>query len=82
MIANFTEENHEFQKDCIRLANTKVCHGCWNNPNFKFDKGDWNWCPINKNLPKMFECQKGITSQYLINKIVLEEKLIWSMLNK
>jgi autotransporter strand-loop-strand O-heptosyltransferase len=69
MIANFTEQNHEFQDNCIRLTNKNVCHGCWNNPNFKFDKGDWNWCPINKNLPKMFECQKGITANDLINEI-------------
>jgi hypothetical protein len=23
----------------------------------KFDKGDWNWCPINKGTKKQFECQ-------------------------
>lgn len=75
MIANFTEGNHEFQDNCVRFTNEKVCHGCWNNPNFKFDKSDWNWCPINKNLPKMFECQKGISANYVINKMTLKEKI-------
>ena len=69
MIANFSDENHEFKTDCSRLVNKSVCNGCWNNPNFKFDKGDWNWCPINKNLPKQFECQKSITSQMVIENI-------------
>lgn len=69
MIANFSEENHEFKTDCTRITNKSVCNGCWNNPNFKFDKGDWNWCPINKNLPKHFECQKSITSQMVIENI-------------
>lgn len=58
MISNFTVEDHEF--DCIRITNKSVCHGCWNNPNFKFDAGDWNWCPIWKNTDKHFECQKSI----------------------
>jgi autotransporter strand-loop-strand O-heptosyltransferase len=69
MIANFSEENHEFKTDCTRIVNKSVCNGCWNNANFKFDKGDWNWCPINKNLPKHFECQKSITSQMVIENI-------------
>ena len=69
MIANFSEENHEFKTDCTRIVNKSVCNSCWNNPNFKFDKGDWNWCPINKNLPKHFECQKSITTQMVIENI-------------
>jgi autotransporter strand-loop-strand O-heptosyltransferase len=69
MIANFSKANHEFTTDCNRIINESVCNGCWNNPNFKFDKGDWNWCPINKNLPKMFECQKSISSLMVIQEI-------------
>lgn len=69
MIANFSKANHEFTTDCTRIVNESVCNGCWNNPNFKFDKGDWNWCPINKNLPKMFECQKSISSLMVIQEI-------------
>ena len=67
MISNFTEENHEFK--CIRVTNTNVCHGCWNNPNFKFDKGDWDWCPVHKNTERHYECHKSITPEMVINEI-------------
>ena len=67
MISNFTKADHEF--GCNRIVNTAVCHGCWNNQNFKFDKGDWNWCPINKGTDKQFECQKSITPKMVIDKI-------------
>ena len=69
MISNFTEDGHEFTKNCTRITNTSVCNGCWNNPNFKFDKGDWNWCPIMRNTKKEFECHKSITSDMVLNKI-------------
>ena len=69
MISNFTEEDHEFVSNCTRITNTFVCHGCWNNPMFKFDKGDWNWCPEHKGTERHFECHKSITSQMVIEKI-------------
>jgi len=69
MISNFTEEDHEFTSNCTRITNKSVCHGCWNNPNFKFDKSDWNWCPIFKNTKKHFECHKSITSDDVIQNI-------------
>jgi autotransporter strand-loop-strand O-heptosyltransferase len=69
MIANFTTAEHEFQSDCTRFTNTNVCNGCWNNKNFKFDKGDWEWCPINKGYDKQFECQKNITPNLVCYKI-------------
>lgn len=67
MISNFSEDWHEFL--CYRITNTKVCHGCWNNVNFKFDKADWNWCPIWKGYDKQFECQKSITANSVIDTI-------------
>lgn len=67
MIANFSKKWHEFE--CIRIANTSVCHGCWNNRNFKFDRGDWNWCPINKNTPDEFECQRSISSRDVLEAL-------------
>lgn len=66
MISNFTNKDHEFQSHCIRITDESLCHGCWNNPNFKFDKGDWDWCPINKNTPKHFECHRGIRAEKVI----------------
>ena len=67
MISNFTEANHEFQ--CHRVTNTNVCHGCWNDPQYKFDKGDWDWCPVHKGTDRQFECQKSITPEMVIEKI-------------
>jgi autotransporter strand-loop-strand O-heptosyltransferase len=66
MIANFSKHDHEFSTDCIRLVNESVCHGCWNNKNFKFDKSNWNFCPINEGYDKQFECQKSITPANVI----------------
>jgi autotransporter strand-loop-strand O-heptosyltransferase len=69
MISNFTESDHEFTINCTRITNNKVCNGCWNNPMFKFDKGDWYWCPEHKGTERQFECHKSITSEMVINQI-------------
>jgi autotransporter strand-loop-strand O-heptosyltransferase len=69
MISNFTEYDHEFTTNCTRITNLNVCNGCWNNPMFKFDKGDWYWCPEHKGTDRQFECHKSITSEMVINKI-------------
>jgi autotransporter strand-loop-strand O-heptosyltransferase len=67
MISNFTEEGHEFS--CHRVTNTNVCHGCWNDPQYKFDKGDWDWCPVHKDTDRQFECHKEITPEMVIKEI-------------
>lgn len=72
MISNFTEADHEFQVNCTRITNTSVCHGCWNNKNFKFDKGDWSWCPIHKDSPRQFECHRAISAEDVIKKLTLD----------
>lgn len=69
MISNFTEDNHEFITNCSRVTNKSVCNSCWNNTNYKFDKGDWNWCPKYKNTKKQFECHTSITSDMVIDEI-------------
>jgi autotransporter strand-loop-strand O-heptosyltransferase len=69
MISNFTEPDHEFTSNCTRIVNLSVCNGCWNNPIFKFDKGDWNWCPVHKGTERQFECHKTITSKMVIDQI-------------
>ena len=69
MISNFTESDHEFTINCTRITNPDVCNGCWNNPMFKFDKGDWYWCPEHKNTNRQFECHKSITTEMVINEI-------------
>jgi autotransporter strand-loop-strand O-heptosyltransferase len=69
MISNFTEPDHEFTSNCYRVINNNVCNGCWNNPMFKFDKGDWNWCPEHKGTDRQFECHKQITPEMVLLKI-------------
>lgn len=70
MIANFSTPNHEFQSNCIRIINHSVCNGCWNNPMFKFDKGNWNYCPEHEDTPKQFECHKSILASDVIAAIL------------
>jgi autotransporter strand-loop-strand O-heptosyltransferase len=60
MISNFSEADHEFE--CIRITKTSVCHGCWNNAEYRFDPGDWNWCPVHKGTDRQFECQQKISA--------------------
>jgi autotransporter strand-loop-strand O-heptosyltransferase len=67
MISNFTEDWNEFS--CIRITNKSVCHGCWNNQNFSFDPGDWNWCPVHKGTDKQFICHTSITADMVIAEI-------------
>ena len=69
MIANFSEPNHEFQSMCTRIINLKVCNGCWNNPKFKFDKGNWDYCPEHEDTPRQFECHKSISAKNVIDII-------------
>jgi len=69
MIGNFSDINHEFTTNTTRIYNHNVCNSCWSNPNFKFDKGDWNWCPIHKGTSRQHECQKEITTNDVITKL-------------
>jgi autotransporter strand-loop-strand O-heptosyltransferase len=69
MIANFSTKDHEFQTDCIRITDESVCHGCWNNPAFRFNKGDFFWCPNHEDTPQAFECHKSISAQRVIDEI-------------
>ena len=66
IISGFTDDNLE-PKDVIRIINKDVCNGCWSK--YKFDPGDWNWCPVNKGTDKQFECSKSITGEMVIEKI-------------
>jgi autotransporter strand-loop-strand O-heptosyltransferase len=69
MISNFSKDGHEFTDNTTRITNPLVCNGCWNNSNFKFDKGDWYWCPEHKGTERQFECHKSITPEMVINQI-------------
>lgn len=69
MISNFSEDGHEFTDNTTRITNPLVCNGCWNNPNFNFNKGDWYWCPVFKGTDRQFECHKSITAEMVISQI-------------
>jgi autotransporter strand-loop-strand O-heptosyltransferase len=69
MISNFTEPDHEFTSNCTRVINLSVCNGCWNSPIYKFDKGNFNWCPVNEGTSRQFECHTSITSDMVIKQI-------------
>jgi autotransporter strand-loop-strand O-heptosyltransferase len=66
IISGFTDESLE-PSDVIRVINKDVCNGCWSK--YKFNPGDWNWCPVNKGTDKQFECSKSITGEMVIEKI-------------
>ena len=69
MISNFTEDGHEFVSNCTRITNPEVCNSCWNNPLFKFNKGDWNWCPEHEDTLRQFECHKSISVEKVLENI-------------
>lgn len=75
LISNFTNKEHEFTINTIRLYDESICNSCWNNPKFRFDKGNWNWCPEHEDTPRHFECHKLITSDKVIKAIQENEKL-------
>lgn len=69
MISNFTDIDHEFTQNTIRIYDHSICHGCWNNPKFKFDKGNWNYCPEHEETPRQFECHRLIKPDKVIENI-------------
>lgn len=66
LISGFSKSWCEFSTP-YRIINESVCNGCFNDKNEIFDRGNWNWCPKNKN----FECTKTITSKMVIEKLDL-----------
>ncbi len=69
MISNFTDENHEFNSNCTKIVNKSVCNSCWSDTEFRFDKGDWNWCPRHKDTDRQFECHTAITGDMVIDEL-------------
>ncbi len=75
MVSGFSEPFCEMteNENVIRVQNFEVCHGCWNNPEHKFEKSKNNqipdWCPVHKGTPRQFECTKSITAEMVINAL-------------
>ena len=57
-------EMNETEK-AIRVINKNVCNSCWQDISLPIDRGNFNWCPRNKDM----ECTKEITSQMVIEAI-------------
>jgi autotransporter strand-loop-strand O-heptosyltransferase len=67
MISGFTPKYHEFTTNITRIQNEHSCNSCWSNINFKFDPGNWNWCPIWEGTDKQHICQKSISPLTVFN---------------
>ena len=52
-------------QDCIRIINTNVCHGCFNDPEIDLETKNWDFCPRNNN----YICSSSITPEMVIDKI-------------
>ena len=69
LISGFSLPYAEFENNCYRVINQNVCHGCWNNTNYTFDRDDWNWCPLHKDTERAFECSKSISVDSVLSQI-------------
>jgi len=69
LISGFTDVFTEPLDGIRRVINKDVCNSCWSD--YVFDPGDWNWCPVQKNTDRMFECSKMISSKQVIEQIKL-----------
>ncbi|MDH3377768.1 MAG: autotransporter strand-loop-strand O-heptosyltransferase [Gammaproteobacteria bacterium] len=69
LISGFSEPYTEFRENCVRVINNDVCTGCWNDPNYVFDRADWNWCPRHCGTDRQFECSRSIAPQMVIDAI-------------
>lgn len=70
MISGMSAPEIEFQEDNIRIHNPSVCNSCFNKVlSYKFNPGDWLWCPEGRDTDKWFECTKSITPDMVFEKI-------------
>lgn len=70
MINGFARPDHEFVTNITKIYNDNVCVFCWNDEEFVFDPGDWDWCPVYKGTKKQHICQKSITPLQVFNKLI------------
>lgn len=70
MINNFIPYGYEFTNGLTKVENYSVCNNCWVNDNYQFDKGDWNWCPKNRNTPLQHICHNSISPQKVFETLI------------
>lgn len=69
MISGFTHKFCEFSDKTLRIINEDKCHGCFNDTENKFDRGDWLWCPKHKGTDRQFECTTSISPEQVFESI-------------
>ena len=67
IISGFTDVDLEPLDGVTRIINKNVCNSCWSD--YEFDPGNWNWCPVNQDTERLFECSKTITGTDVIKEI-------------
>lgn len=69
IISNTTSKDNEYiDENTLRIYDEDVCHGCFHK--YKFDSGDWLWCPVFRNDEnKRFICTKVITPERVMSEI-------------
>ena len=75
MICGFSQDWFEFYTP-YRVANRKVCNGCFNDPRTSFLQIK---CTFHKDTPREFECQKKISPRMVINaieRLIVDKNLI------
>jgi autotransporter strand-loop-strand O-heptosyltransferase len=70
LISGVTSVDNEFTEDIIRIQNKNVCNSCFTKTDlWKFDAGDWSWCPEHQGSPKWFECTRTISPEFVFDQI-------------
>jgi autotransporter strand-loop-strand O-heptosyltransferase len=70
MISGYSMPWAEFETNIARVVNENVCHGCFNDINNNFDRGNWMWCPRQEGTERQFECTKTITPEDVKQHII------------
>jgi len=65
LISGFTKPWYEFKSNVIRIHNSSVCNGCWNDPKVTFDLFNWMFCPKKLN----FVCSMSIQPKDVIDGV-------------
>ena len=67
LVSGFSEDYTEMQGIARVGAPAGKCAGCFNS--HRLDPADWNWCPVNKDTQRQFECSKSISAKRVIDAL-------------
>jgi autotransporter strand-loop-strand O-heptosyltransferase len=77
LVSGSTEPWSELQ-DVQRVETTATCKGCFNDLSCPIDRGNWRFCPRNRN----FECSEGITAEMVYSALrrIIDVKAVKKLL--